>query len=314
MQQQTIKLASSTAAVTSSATASHQNTTKPAPKINTNTSEPSKSTVTPKIAQNKAPVPVTSQKTVTSTPKKNVLTSKAHRGKTQSGNRSPFQRPQFSPQMQRFTRPRVSGLRGSQFPPPHHFEHRMPFSSQGPPMNKMRMPPHHFQEHRPPLLPFHPPGDGPFNPFFPPEIPFEGNNPPFHMRSANVPPNFRPRRMEQMFSDRFPPPQFPNQMPQMRPMYENNVQRFQRPHFHSQGKQRFSGNNSSPKTNQKQSPQPKPVEAKPPVSAPAQIANTNQKSASTGKNDDAKQETKAPIIKNQPKGVSEVNFILNLSK
>ncbi|XP_035212825.1 RNA-binding protein 33-like isoform X2 [Stegodyphus dumicola] len=148
--------------------------------------------------------------------------------------RQPFQRPPFHAPLnipnQRMPGPRFAGPRGPQFHSPPFMEHRMRFPGHGPPMNDMRMPPPPFQEPRPPILPYMPPGErGPFNQFFPPDGPFEGNKPPFRMRAPGFQ-NFPPRSMD-MFRERFPPPQFPNQMPPMRQMFERNGPGFQRPRF-----------------------------------------------------------------------------------
>lgn len=297
-------------------------------------------TVSPKPA---APMKTESKPQVTSIYQKNQptniskklsLTTQALKiKKLRMGIRPNFQRPQFPP-MQRMHRPRIPAPRGAQFPSPHFVESpRMAFRGslmndirmppmndirmqqidirmqqmndiRMSPMNDIRMPPHHFQEPRPPLLPFrHPHGEpGRFNRFFPPEL---QNNPSFRM-CRPVSPNFRPGGMEhRMFHDRFPPPQFRNQIPQMRPMMENNMKRFQSPpRFQHQAKPRFSPNNT---INQKPITPSKAPAVKPSTTLPL-TSNVNQKPNETpAKDGDRKPVSKISLTRNQPKSFPNVS-------
>lgn len=300
------------------------------------TTEPSKPAA-PMKTENKPQVTATYQKNQpTNISKKLSVTAQALKiKKLRMGVRPNFQRPQFPP-MQRMHRPRIPAPRGAQFPSPRFVESpRMPFRGsimndirmppmndirmqqmndirmqqmneiRMSPMNDIRMPPHHFQEPRPPLLAFrHPHGEpGRFNRFFPPEM---QNNPPFRM-CGPVSPNFRPGGMEhRMFHDRFPPPQFRNQMPQMRTMMENNMKRFQSPpRFQHQVKPRFSPNNS---INQKPIT-PFKAPAVKSSTPPSQTSNVSPKPReAAAKDGDNKPVSKIILTRNQPKIFSNVSI------
>lgn len=274
-------------------------------------SDSSKTPVPVKQGENKTQVTAASQKKqITIFPRKMELNSLAQKNRAMRfGTRPPFQRPPFS-QMQRIQRHRIPGPRTGPYPSPHFVEPRMPFPDHGrPPMNELRMPPH-FQEHRPPLLTFHPHGEPrPLHPgprhFFPDDRPFEPpNSPPFHMHGHGGP-NFRPPRMEPMFHDRFPrPTRFQNPMPQMRHMGNNNMQRFQRPRFQHQGKQRYPSNNTA-NSNQKPSNvsnlKPKIEEAKLPSSTPKDLKSNQKPIVVADKSNEVKPAT------NQPSNKSDVS-------
>lgn len=197
-----------------------------------------------------------------------------------------------------------------QGPPPHFQDVRPQFP--GPQL--------HFQEPRPqfnephPILPFrNPPGDpGHFNNFFPHERP--PTSPPFHMRGP-APPNYRPRGMEQpMFRERFPPPQFRNQVPQMRHPMDNNM-RFQRP---PRFRPKFTPNN---RVNQKPANEPTAVAVKPPTpkSAP-QTVTVNKKPVDASRKpieapantSEDKPVRKICLTRNPPVKGSNVRFLLLL--
>lgn len=112
-----------------------------------------------------------------------------------------------------------------QGPPP--FEHR-PFEDQGPPPFRDQRP-LPFENQRTALLSFHPPGDRPpFDQFM-----FEEDRPHFRRH---------PMRMD--FPDRFPRPQFQNQMMRPQIFEPNSGPMFQRPRFQgpNQQRQRFNKN------------------------------------------------------------------------